>query len=79
MDKSICQPFLKDFTDAFGDTPIPVANEENKLLMKTINELVEEKFKLESSVANFRERIKKLVHHTKNAEDDMNQNLVSNK
>ncbi|KAL5289008.1 CCDC39 family protein [Megaselia abdita] len=75
MENAICQPFMKDFAEANADSPIPVANLENRLLMKTINELVEEKFKLESSVASFTERIKKLVQHTKNAGDDMNQNL----
>lgn len=76
MDNNICQPFMKNFADANGDCPIPVANAENRLLMKTINEMVEQKFKLETSVASFKERIKKLVQHTKNAGDDMNQNLV---
>lgn len=76
MENLICQPFIRDFAEANGDTPIPVANLENRLLMKTINELVEEKFKLESAVSSFSERIKKLVQHTKNAGDDMNQNLV---
>lgn len=76
MNSAICQPFMKDFSNANGDSPIPVANLENQLLMKTINELVEEKFKLETSVNSFRERIKKLILHTKNASDDMTQNLV---
>lgn len=76
MENAICQPFMKDFAEANGDSPIPVANLENRLLMKTINELVEQKFKLETTVASFTERIKKLVQHTKNAGDDMNQNLV---
>lgn len=76
MDNTICQPFIKDFAEANGDTPIPVANLENRLLMKIINELVEEKFKLETNVASFSERIKKLAQHTKNAGDDMNQNMV---
>lgn len=59
------------------DSAMPMANQENQLILQAIAELKEKKEEILENQQQTEERLEKLQQHSTNAEETINHNLVS--
>lgn len=74
------EEFIKKAMEAMHwntDSAMPMANQENQMILKAIAELKEKKEELIENQQHTEERLEKLQQHSTNAEETINHNLVS--